>query len=136
MRVGLVRTSRRPPWPVWVVVVVAAWLALVAAAVALAAAADVDVHLCLFHRLTTLPCPTCGSTRGTLSILHGEFVAGWAKNPMLFTLMLAAAAALLLRVALARKVEVQMSRSERRVAIGVFLVLLAVNWAYVIRYVG
>jgi hypothetical protein len=90
----------------------------------------------MFHRLTGLPCPTCGMTRGVLRMLHGEFIAGWLYNPLMFTLLAVFAADALGRLVLARKLELTLTRRQRRVAWIVFLATVLVNWAYLIRYVG
>jgi hypothetical protein len=37
--------------------------------------------LCLFKRVTGIPCPSCGSTRSVLSILKGDFVEALLWNP-------------------------------------------------------
>ncbi len=37
--------------------------------------------VCLFKRVTGVPCPSCGSTRSVLSILKGDFLAGILLNP-------------------------------------------------------
>jgi len=43
--------------------------------------------VCIFRRLTTIPCPSCGSTRSVLSLLHGEFREAMLWNPFGFLLM-------------------------------------------------
>ena len=136
MEVRLVRTSRRLPWPTWSIVVVGVWLCLIGATVAAARALDWDIKVCVFRGLTGRPCPTCGMTRGVLSMLRGEIVAGWAYNPLMFTLPGIGAALALVRVAFGRKLELRLSRRQRRIAWAVFIVLVLLNWAYLIRYVG
>ena len=37
--------------------------------------------VCLFKRITTIPCPSCGSTRSVLSILKGDFAGALLLNP-------------------------------------------------------
>lgn len=37
---------------------------------------------CLFHQLTGLYCPGCGSTRAVHLLLHGEFLASFRMNPL------------------------------------------------------
>ncbi len=37
--------------------------------------------ICLFKRITTIPCPSCGSTRSVLSILNGDFATAILWNP-------------------------------------------------------
>ena len=41
-----------------------------------------DPGVCLFKRLTNIPCPSCGSTRSVLSILHGNFIDAIYLNPI------------------------------------------------------
>ena len=50
---------------------------------------SVEPGVCLFKRLTTIPCPSCGTTRSVLSILHGDFAGALYWNP--FGLILALA---------------------------------------------
>ena len=38
---------------------------------------------CLFHSLTGLNCPFCGGTRAAHQLLHGNFAAAFALNPLL-----------------------------------------------------
>jgi len=134
MKLRIIRAPRCPPWPLWAVAIVAAWLALVAAGVWLSRRSNVPVELCLFRKLTGVPCPTCGATRGVLSILHGRPLRAWALNPLLFTVAAAAAAMLALRVASARslRVECRWTRRGTVLAWGIAVALVLANWAYVI----
>jgi hypothetical protein len=43
--------------------------------------------VCLFNQLTSLPCPSCGSTRSVLHILHGDIRGGLYWNPLGFVLL-------------------------------------------------
>ena len=42
---------------------------------------------CMFHKLTGLNCPGCGTTRALHQLLHGHIGAAFRLNPMLFLLM-------------------------------------------------
>jgi hypothetical protein len=42
---------------------------------------------CGFHLVTGHPCPTCGSTRAAMAMLHGRVAEAFEMNP-LFTLVL------------------------------------------------
>lgn len=128
----LVRVPRRPPWPLWAVSVVAAWLAMVGTTVLLSRQYNMHVELCMAKRFTGLPCPTCGSTRGVISILQGRALRAWAFNPLLFTVFAAWGASLAIRVAFARAVQIHWTRRARRIAWAVAGVLVLANWAYVI----
>ena len=37
---------------------------------------------CVFHALTGVPCPACGSTRAVLALLTGDLRAAFAFNPL------------------------------------------------------
>ena len=56
------------------------WLAV--AMVTGAAHETGKVPLCLFHLVTGIPCPSCGSTRSILSLLHGDLTGSLYWNPI------------------------------------------------------
>ena len=56
---------------------------------------------CPLQSLTGLDCPTCGTLRATHLLLHGQFRAAFALNPLLF-IALPVLALLYLRPSLAR----------------------------------
>lgn len=37
--------------------------------------------VCAFKRITSIPCPSCGSTRALLLLLQGEFIGSILLNP-------------------------------------------------------
>ena len=41
----------------------------------------VDLTVCVFKRVTNLPCPSCGTTRAVLQIFHGEILNSLYLNP-------------------------------------------------------
>lgn len=43
---------------------------------------DSEVTVCLFKHATGFACPSCGSTRSVLSILHGDFGTALFLNPL------------------------------------------------------
>jgi len=40
-----------------------------------------NVGVCLFKRLTGIPCPSCGSTRSVLLLLKGDGSGAFSQNP-------------------------------------------------------
>lgn len=42
---------------------------------------------CPFRALTGLNCPGCGTTRGLHQLLHGNFVAAFELNPLMFLML-------------------------------------------------
>jgi len=92
---------------------------------------------CLFHRLTGLPCFTCGAFRCARLLARGRLGEAWLAQPLLATVALAAVAlsacawlALAFRLPLPRRL-----RLTRRAAIvwGAIGAALAVaNWVYLI----
>lgn len=45
-------------------------------------AADEHAGVCLFRFVTGIPCPSCGSTRSVISLLHGHFLEALSINPL------------------------------------------------------
>ena len=136
MNVRLVRDSRIPRWPSWAVALVLAWLALVGVAMWLSAWQGKTVRLCLFREATGLPCPTCGSGRGTLGLLRGDVQAPWRLNPLLASVATVAAALLAVRLVFGRTVRITLRRWEKRIVLILAATAFALNWVYLILYVG
>ncbi|MGB2808563.1 MAG: DUF2752 domain-containing protein [Sedimentisphaerales bacterium] len=135
MKINVVHVCRRPQWPVWAVIVVLGWLALGGAAVWLSSYHDRVVSLCLIKRVTGLPCPTCGLTRGVLSLLSGEPGPAWLYNPLLFSVLALFIAVTGIRILFARGLRIRLTGTERAIAWLLAAILFAANWAYVIFYV-
>jgi len=38
--------------------------------------------ICVFKKTTGIPCPSCGSTRSMIALIHGDFLKGLSWNPM------------------------------------------------------
>jgi hypothetical protein len=136
MKIEVVRVDRRPPWPLWAVLIVLIWIGLGIGALLLDSHLTRSVELCLIKRWTGIACPTCGFTRGALSLLHGHIGRAWLYNPLLYSVLACFFAATVVRITLARSVRISMTRRERLAAWILGVVLFSVNWVYVIFCVG
>jgi len=136
MKIKVVRVSRRPPWPLWALVIVAVWAALICAVVWLSVSQNRPVELCLFKWLTHIPCPTCGITRGTWHLVHGRVIQAWLCNPLMFSVGMVLPVVIGMRVFFARALHISFARYERLIVWIFAAISLFVNWAYVIIYVG
>ncbi len=89
---------------------------------------------CVFRAVTGVPCPTCGATRGTLALLHGDLRQALMLNP----LVAAAAGAFLVGGVVAplwawRRGTVPTWDGPLPLWLRIGIVLLiAANWAWVI----
>lgn len=99
--------------------------------------ARLPVPRCLFHDLTTWPCPTCGATRAAWQFLHGHFATSFHFNPLAFLACCAILAfdlyallVLLCRVPRFRLVG--FTRGEKVFLRGAALALLFGNWLYLL----
>lgn len=133
MRCEIVRVRRLPRWPAWAVGIAAAWGALASAAMILHSLTGQDGSLCWFHRVTGLPCPTCGLTRGLLALSQGRWLEPWTLNPLLFTLLTIFGALLLARIVTGYSIRLHASRRESRVGWAMLFVAILANWAYLIH---
>jgi uncharacterized protein DUF2752 len=93
--------------------------------------------VCLFRRLTGLPCPTCGATRCAMSLLHGDPGGAWRHNPLIF---LCYAAALILNLYAACVLLFRLPRARldhlpsgiKRCLCVLLVCALATNWIYLL----
>lgn len=136
MKIEIVHTSRLPRWPSWAVLLVLVWSICGTAMVYLSAYFHQPAQLCLFKRLTGVACPTCGFTRGVISLLHGHIVQAWLYNPLLYLILAFAFAAVAVRIISARSVRINLTGRERSTAWVLSGVLFFINWLYVIFFVG
>lgn len=136
MKIEIVHVSRRPRWPLWAVLIVLVWSACGAALVWLSAYFHRPVQLCLIKRLTGVACPTCGFTRGALSLLHGQVAQAWFYNPLLYSALALFFAVVAIRIISARSVRINLTGTERSATWILAGALFFANWAYVILFVG
>lgn len=92
---------------------------------------------CWFHRLTGIPCLTCGGTRSVREILSGDLAAALGWNPLVFfgmgalaVFMLYAAAVVALRLPRVRPRP--LNDGTRRILWVAFVVIAAANWIYLV----
>jgi len=108
------------------------WGAAHLAGTGLAHAADDATPVCLFKRVTHVPCLSCGSTRAALELLHGRPIEAWLMNPLVVTGGAAGAAWLVARLISGRTPRVELRRGEAVAAWIVGGLIAAGNWAYLI----
>lgn len=92
---------------------------------------------CWLHRLTGIPCPSCGGTRAFVAMAHGHFVQGFLLNPLAavaFVLILVAVP-YCIAVVLLRKPRLRLtavSSRDHATLVASVAGLIAVNWTYLI----
>ena len=136
MKVQFVRAGRRIDWPGWAIAAVVVWIGLVATAVYIGDRLDRDIKLCVFNRVTGVPCPGCGMTRAAQSVLAGRILQGWLYNPLVSSFMAMLAATVLLRALFARRMELNLSKRQTKAAWIIIAALFTANWIYLIVWVG
>ena len=120
----------------------AIWLAVSAGALAAASiwlALGLPWPICVFHDLTGLPCLTCGATRCTMALLHGNVTTAWWWNPLAFLALgglalfdLYALTVLLFRAPRLRIVALtQRVKNFTRLAV---VIALALNWIFLLSH--
>lgn len=89
---------------------------------------------CVFHALTGVPCPGCGSTRAVLAFFRGDFAAALAFNPLVATALAAgllAGALAPVWVALGGPLPALAPVLPARTRV-VIAAAIALNWAYLV----
>ena len=92
---------------------------------------------CLLHAATGIPCPTCGMTRATWHLLHGEIGRAFLLNPLMTAALLGAGlyvcyAALVVIGRLPRLRLEALTKTEANLVRIAAIGLLAANWLYLI----
>jgi hypothetical protein len=94
---------------------------------------------CPFLATTGFPCMTCGATRSAMAFLHGDFLISWRWNPLMFGAFCGLAgfdlyAAIVLASRGARLRIVDWTAREKKAARILVVVLVAVNWIYLLAH--
>lgn len=111
-----------------------AWFASIVLAWWYTRETGVRVPLCVFRRVTGMPCPGCGGTRCVMSLLGGDPAAAVAFNPLLTAALVAGP--LWLGWRMLRGPGSPWPPRTRMVAGVAALAVLAANWVYVLWHEG
>lgn len=90
---------------------------------------------CGFKRAFDLPCLSCGSTRATIHLLHGELFTAIAFQPLtlfIYALLLVWGGISFWALIRRRAVRLQLTKTEDVLAKVSLLVLPLLNWAYLV----
>ena len=94
--------------------------------------------ICVFHSITGHPCLTCGATRSAIACVHADFLAALRWNPLVFVTYCGIAVfdayAVAVLITRSRRLRVIFSGAEKRLVRGTVIVLLLVNWAYLLAH--
>jgi hypothetical protein len=92
---------------------------------------------CIFLAVTGHPCLTCGATRAAIAFFHLDFWSAWKWNPLVFAALCGlsifdayAFAVLVIRAPRLRIV--QFTRSEKSFLRLIAVILLLLNWIYLL----
>lgn len=66
----------------WISAAAVVWIGAMAANVVLERATGAGVPLCMFKRMTGVPCATCGSTRAAGALVQGRVLEAVEWNPL------------------------------------------------------
>lgn len=95
--------------------------------------------VCFLKKTTGVPCPTCGMTRSIQNILSGNLGEAAAWNPLVFGgifffLLYGVYAAIVVTLRLPRLRIREIRRSEAFALRSGAVVLIALNWVYLVWY--
>ncbi len=125
--------ERWPKLPRWAVLLAVIYLSLVGLCMwAGRSQASEGLVLCLFRRLTGLPCPTCGTTRSVIALARGELPQAVGYNPLAVAVCVAALGLLILRVGFRRRVVWITSPASRQCVTATLILAVLGNWLYLL----
>ena len=100
-----------------------------------------EFTVCLFKKVTTVPCPSCGTTRSVMQLSHGNFLSAILINPfgILVGLIMIIAPVWISYDLIQKKdsfyttyLKIESILRKRKVAI-VLIVLVIANWIWNIK---
>jgi hypothetical protein len=100
-----------------------------------------EITVCLFKKVTTVPCPSCGTTRSVMQLSHGNFLSAIFINPfgIIVGLIMIIAPVWISYDFIQKKetfytayLKIETILRKRKVAI-VFIVLVIANWIWNIK---
>lgn len=94
---------------------------------------------CPFLTVTGYPCLTCGATRCSIALVHGNFLAAWLWNPLAFVALCGVAlfdvyAAIVLIARSPRLRFVDWTRTEKNAVRIVVVAIILANWIYLLAH--
>jgi hypothetical protein len=118
------------------------WLTLSMAALAAGAVwlhFDFPWPACPFLAITGYPCLTCGATRCTIALLHGNLVGAFWWNPLAMVALAGLAlfdlyAVIVLLTHSARLRLVDWTRADKNLARIAVIALILINWVYLLAH--
>jgi hypothetical protein len=90
---------------------------------------------CPFHALTGIPCPICGATRSGINLANLHWSRAFYGNPLFFILYLFLIIWGICSLALLpvhQTLSVELNEKERKAAAKLPVIVLLLNWAYLI----
>ena len=91
---------------------------------------------CIFKRITHLPCLTCGMGRCTMHLSHLQIIDALIMNPLvflvIFVILLWGGWSLISLITKSRRIKIEFTRTERRIVIFSVIMLVIINWIYLI----
>jgi hypothetical protein len=91
---------------------------------------------CLFKRMTSIPCPTCGATRSLVHLAHGEILKSFRMNPLFALTIIAALLGLIFNMlSLLGKfprISITLTSSKAFLFRAAVMGAVLINWAYLI----
>jgi hypothetical protein len=91
---------------------------------------------CWFKLATGYPCMSCGTTRAVGRLVHGDLLGAWRMNPLatvgILGVVVPWGVADAVLAARGRALRVVMAPVTRRAILVVGLLLVLVNWAYLV----
>ena len=95
----------------------------------------VDFGVCAMKAVFSLPCMTCGATRATMRLLHGDLLGALYYQPLMMAIYAGLAiwgAISLATFARGRRVRLHFGNTESLVLKVVFVLFPLATWAYLI----